>query len=158
MKDKLYSLPVQSVGTKKQRIHKFVLNFSGSCARQRLYTCAKHWLHTCAKHWLHTCAELILAYMAVFLRMESESSDKNVKLWIGNLDIKLDEFQLLKILEKFGKISSFDFLYHINERGGRIPRGYAFVTYQSVTSAVEALKVLHKTKILTKVQMIMMPP
>lgn len=83
--------------------------------------------------------------------MESEKSDKNVKLWIGNLDTKLDEFQLLKILEQFGKISSFDFLYHLNDRGIRTPRGYAFVTYELVTSAMEAINVLHKKKILTKV-------
>ncbi len=83
--------------------------------------------------------------------MESEKSDKNVKLWIGNLDTKLDEFQLLKILEQFGKISSFDFLYHLNDRGSRTPRGYAFVTYELVTSAMEAINVLHKKKILTKV-------
>ena len=92
-----------------------------------------------------------LNLISTTLKMESEKSDKNVKLWIGNLDTKLDEFQLLKILEQFGKISSFDFLYHLNDRGIRTPRGYAFVTYELVTSAMEAINVLHKKKILTKV-------
>jgi len=79
-----------------------------------------------------------------------DRSDPNVKVWIGNIDHKLTEYQLLKILEKFGKITSFDFLYHINDRGQRIPRGYAFATFQSVNCAAEAIKSLHKKKILTK--------
>jgi RNA recognition motif-containing protein len=78
--------------------------------------------------------------------MESD----NVKLWVGNLDTKLTEFQLLKILEKFGKICSFDYLYHITDRGGRTPRGYAFVTFVSAASAVEAIKGLHNKKVLSK--------
>jgi len=78
------------------------------------------------------------------------SESPNVKIWIGNIDTKLNEFQLLKIAEKFGKISSYDFLYHINDRGGRFPRGYAFVTYESAESAADAIDKLHKKKILTK--------
>jgi hypothetical protein len=45
-----------------------------------------------------------------------------VKIWIGNIDTKLTEYQLLKIAEKFGVISSYDFLYNINDRGLRFPR------------------------------------
>ena len=79
-----------------------------------------------------------------------DRSDPNVKVWIGNIDHKLTEYQLLKILEKFGKITAFDFLYHINDRGQRLPRGYAFATFQSANCAAEAIKSLHKKKILTK--------
>ena len=82
--------------------------------------------------------------------MGKDRSDPNVKVWIGNIDHKLTEYQLLKILEKFGKITSFDYLYHINDRGLRIPRGYAFATFQSANCAAEAIKSLHKKKILTK--------
>jgi len=81
---------------------------------------------------------------------EGEGSSVNVKVWIGNIDTKLDEYQLLKIVEKFGRVCSFDFLYHINDRGGRTPRGYAFVTFQSGKSAADAIQHLHKKKILTK--------
>ena len=31
---------------------------------------------------------------------EGEGSSVNVKVWIGNIDTKLDEYQLLKIVEK----------------------------------------------------------
>jgi len=82
--------------------------------------------------------------------MGEPSCTQNVKIWIGNLDTKLTEFQLLKIVEKFGKISSYDFLYNINDRGGRSPRGYAFVTFESAESAADAIQNLHKKKILTR--------
>lgn len=81
---------------------------------------------------------------------EGEGTGANVKVWIGNIDTKLDEYQLLKIVEKFGRVCSFDFLYHINDRGSRTPRGYAFVTFQSGKSAADAIQHLHKKKILSK--------
>ena len=76
------------------------------------------------------------------------SSEQHVKLWVGNLPHKLTEFQLLKILEKFGDVSQFDFLYNINDAGKRIPRGYCFVTFSSAVSAENAIKKLNKTEIL----------
>ena len=58
--------------------------------------------------------------------METSSSSPSggpmVKIWIGNIDTKLTEFQLLKIAEQFGAISSYDFLYNINDKGLRFPR------------------------------------
>jgi len=78
------------------------------------------------------------------------SDQPNVKIWIGNIDIKLTEFQLLKIVEKFGKIASYDFLYNINDRGGRTPRGYAFVTYETAADAATAIQQLHKKKLLNR--------
>jgi len=80
----------------------------------------------------------------------SSACSSGAKLWIGNIDQKIDEYQLLKICEKFGQVTQFDFLYHINDRGDRTPRGYAFVTFGSGNSASEAIKCLHKKKILTK--------
>ena len=71
-----------------------------------------------------------------------------MKLWVGNLPHKLTEFQLLKILEKFGSVTQFDFLYHINDAGKRTPRGYAFVTFSAQSSAENAIKSLNKTEIL----------
>ena len=72
----------------------------------------------------------------------------HIKLWVGNLPHKLTEFQLLKMLEKFGTVSQFDFLYHITDAGKRLPRGYAFVTFTSQKSAENAIKVLNKTEVL----------
>ena len=77
-------------------------------------------------------------------------TEAHVKLWVGNLDSKLTEYQLLKILEKFGEVSSFDFLYTITETGKRHPRGYAFVTYTSAASAGAATKALNGVKVMSK--------
>jgi len=82
--------------------------------------------------------------------MDEGTSSQNVKIWIGNLDTKVTEYQLLKIVEKFGQISSYDFLYNINDRGARSPRGYAFVTFENAKNAADAIKNLHKKKILSR--------
>jgi len=83
------------------------------------------------------------------------------KIWIGNIDAKLSEYQLLKICEAFGKIIAFNFLYSMNTktnnhrgmssgRGGvaigshRVPRGYAFVTYECSKAAKDAIQQLNK--------------
>ena len=68
-------------------------------------------------------------------------TEAHVKLWLGNLDSKLTEYQLLKICEKFGEVSSFDFLYTITEAGRRFPRGYAFVTFTTGGAAEAAIQV-----------------
>ena len=79
---------------------------------------------------------------------DSESSSAHIKLWVGNLPHKLTEYQLLKILEKFGTVSQFDFLYNINDAGKRCPRGYAFATFSSQSSAENAIKDLNKTTLM----------
>lgn len=79
--------------------------------------------------------------------METEA---HVKLWFGNLDTKLTEYQLLKICEKFGEVSTFDFLYTITESGKRHPRGYAFVTYTTAAAAEAAIQALHGRKVLAR--------
>ena len=76
------------------------------------------------------------------------SSEQPVKLWVGNIPHQLTEFQLLKILEKFGAVTQFDFLYNINDAGKRTPRGYCFVTFSSEASAELAIKKLNRTEIL----------
>jgi len=79
---------------------------------------------------------------------DSNSNSAHIKLWVGNLPHKLTEYQLLKILEKFGNVSQFDFLYNISETGKRTPRGYAFVTFSSQHCAENAIKSLNKTEVL----------
>lgn len=60
------------------------------------------------------------------------------RLWIGNLDPRVNEYQLLKLTEKFGKIEKFDLLYHRSGPQANKPRGYAFVTYEKPENALEA--------------------
>jgi RNA recognition motif-containing protein len=78
----------------------------------------------------------------------SETNPAHVKLWVGNIPTKLTEYQLLKILDKFGSVSQYDFLYHISDTGRRTPRGYAFVTFSTMSSAEKAMEALNKTTVL----------
>jgi len=77
-------------------------------------------------------------------------SGPHVKVWVGNIDMKLTEYQLLKICEKFGEVSDFDFLYNISDTGHRTPRGYAFLTYTTASSAASAVDNLNGKKVLSR--------
>lgn len=75
---------------------------------------------------------------------EDPVDDENVtRLWIGNLDPKVTEFTLLKVLQKFGELEKFDFLYHTVGPDQGKSRGYCFVTYSSRQEAEKALKGLN---------------
>lgn len=72
------------------------------------------------------------------------------RLWIGNLDTRLTEYSLLKLLQKFGPLKRFDFL--INHQGpekGK-PRGYSFVTYENRQDAETARKHMNGKLALSK--------
>ncbi|KAI0215177.1 putative RNA-binding protein 18 [Lamellibrachia satsuma] len=62
------------------------------------------------------------------------------RLWIGNLDTRITEFSLLKLLQRYGKLEKFDFLYHKNGPDKGKPRGFCFVTFNNKTDAENALK------------------
>ncbi|XP_072179897.1 uncharacterized protein [Diadema setosum] len=64
------------------------------------------------------------------------------RLWIGNLDERISEFCLLKLLQKYGKIEQFDFLFHKSGPNQGKPRGYCFVSFEKKTDAVHALHAL----------------
>ena len=76
----------------------------------------------------------------------SSGEIQNRKVWIGNFDLKSTEFQILKLLEPFGKIYKFDFVYSVNARGERVPKGFAFVTYDSASEAQKAIRNLNGIK------------
>ncbi|XP_014256578.1 probable RNA-binding protein 18 [Cimex lectularius] len=63
------------------------------------------------------------------------NEDIERRLWIGNLDPRITEFQLVKILQKYGQIDKFDLLYHKTGPQAGQPRGYAFVTFVDSMSA-----------------------
>ncbi|XP_023016116.1 probable RNA-binding protein 18 [Leptinotarsa decemlineata] len=68
------------------------------------------------------------------------------RLWIGNLDPRVTEYQLLKLVQKHGDIEKFDLIFHRNGPQAGLPRGYAFVTYirkEDALSAKNALNNLH---------------
>ncbi|KAK8763589.1 putative RNA-binding protein 18 isoform X2 [Amblyomma americanum] len=77
-----------------------------------------------------------------------ETEDK--RIWIGNLDSRLTEFQLIKVLKKYGSVKKFDFLFH---KAGPLkghPRGYCFVTYETKGQAEHALSCLHGKLVFSK--------
>ncbi|KAF8066801.1 hypothetical protein FPV67DRAFT_1496535 [Lyophyllum atratum] len=66
------------------------------------------------------------------------------RLYVGNLHPTVDEYSLLQIFSKFGKVTKLDFLFH---KAGALkgkPRGYAFVEYGTNDEAVKALSMAHE--------------
>jgi len=64
------------------------------------------------------------------------------RLWIGNLDPKVTEYAMLKLLQRFSvTIQSFDFIYHRAGREKGQPRGYCFVT---LSTPQEAATIMNK--------------
>ncbi|KAF9234320.1 hypothetical protein BU15DRAFT_52761 [Melanogaster broomeanus] len=51
------------------------------------------------------------------------------RLYVGNLSPAVDEYTLLKVFSKFGKVSKLDFLYHKAGPNKGKPRGYAFIEF-----------------------------
>ncbi|EDO45951.1 predicted protein [Nematostella vectensis] len=72
------------------------------------------------------------------------------KLWIGNLDKRLSEFNILKILQQFGEIEHFQFLFHGNGPNRGEPRGYCFVEFKKKEDARKALRGLNKKIVLSR--------
>uniref|UniRef100_A0A8C4QG73 Probable RNA-binding protein 18 n=1 Tax=Eptatretus burgeri TaxID=7764 RepID=A0A8C4QG73_EPTBU len=65
------------------------------------------------------------------------------RLWIGNLDLRLSEYHLLRLLKRIGTVRQFDFLFH---RSGPLegqPRGYCFVNFSSKQEAERAIEKLN---------------
>ena len=80
---------------------------------------------------------------------ESGSQEGN-RLWVGNLDPKITEYHLVKLLERFGRVQQFDFLFHKSGPMEGQPRGYCFVNFQSRGEAERAIRCLHGKLALSK--------
>jgi len=65
------------------------------------------------------------------------------RVWVGNLEKRVTESTLLKIFSSHGKVVDFDFL--INKTGPQkgLPRGFAFITYETEEQAVKAIAALN---------------
>lgn len=70
----------------------------------------------------------------------SSSSLLRDRLYIGNLHPTVDEYALLQIFTKFGKVSKLDFLFHKTGPNRGKPRGYAFLQYLHEGDARTALE------------------
>ncbi|TFK24094.1 hypothetical protein FA15DRAFT_619793 [Coprinopsis marcescibilis] len=65
------------------------------------------------------------------------------RLYIGNLHPSVDEYALLSIFNKFGKVTKLDYLFHKSGPLKGKPRGYAFVEYGNPEEAQKALSKAH---------------
>ncbi|XP_014788321.1 probable RNA-binding protein 18 [Octopus bimaculoides] len=72
------------------------------------------------------------------------------RLWIGNLDPRVTEFALLKILQKFGNLLKFDLMYHKSGPDQGKHRGYCFATYENKEEASYACQCLDGKLLLSK--------
>ncbi|KAG6816977.1 hypothetical protein H0H87_001292 [Tephrocybe sp. NHM501043] len=93
-----------------------------------------------------------LSYPSTFSESPAESSTARSqlerqllkdRLYIGNLHPTVDEYSLLQIFSKFGKVTKLDFLFHKTGALKGKPRGYAFVEYGSNDEALKALSMAH---------------
>ncbi|KAF8347472.1 hypothetical protein F5887DRAFT_956053 [Amanita rubescens] len=65
------------------------------------------------------------------------------RLYVGNLHPTVDEYTLLQVFSKFGKITKLDFLFHKTGALKGKPRGYAFIEYGEQADALKALTKAH---------------
>ncbi|KAJ7485378.1 hypothetical protein FB451DRAFT_1027185 [Mycena latifolia] len=94
-----------------------------------------------------------LSYPTFSVEQEPEPSTSKVapqprqilqdRLYIGNLHPTVDEYSLLQIFSKFGKVTKLDFLFHKTGVLKGKPRGYAFVEYGNKDDALKALSTAH---------------
>ena len=96
--------------------------------------------------------ELVVLLLADFGDMASSSSHLKSTIWIGNIDPKATEAQVLKLVKPHGKVVKFDFVYGLKDATSneRIPRGYAFVTYDNYVSANQAIRSIQGLQLLSK--------
>lgn len=78
------------------------------------------------------------------------SEESDYRLWIGNLDSRITEFSILKILQKFGSLKKFDFLYHKSGPDQGKSRGYCFASYDNKASAELAMAKMNGKLALSK--------
>lgn len=81
---------------------------------------------------------------------ESKIAAGDKRLWIGNLDPRINEYQLLKLMQKHGPIEKFDLLFHRSGPLAGQPRGYAFITYETKEAAITAKTALHNKMVGTR--------
>lgn len=58
------------------------------------------------------------------------------RLYVGNLAPTVDEYTLLQVFSKYGKIAKLDFLFHKAGPMRGKPRGYAFVEFSEESPGI----------------------
>ncbi|GAA5968553.1 hypothetical protein JCM11641_007679 [Rhodosporidiobolus odoratus] len=75
--------------------------------------------------------------------MASTSTQSDKRLYIGNLSTTVDEYLLMQVCAKHGKIAKLDYLFHKTGPQKGKPRGYAFVEYSAKEEAKRAMQALN---------------
>ncbi|KAH9498998.1 putative RNA-binding protein 18 [Bulinus truncatus] len=76
--------------------------------------------------------------------------DDDKRLWIGNLDPKMSEFAILKLVQKFGSIRKMDCIYHKAGPDKGKSKGYCFVSFHTWEDAEKARKTLDGKLVLSR--------
>lgn len=61
----------------------------------------------------------------------SSAQGKPDRLYVGNLSPTVDEYTLIQVFQKYGKITKLDFMFHKTGVLKGKPRGYAFVEFSN---------------------------
>ena len=80
---------------------------------------------------------------ATSTQTSTAASKHETRLYIGNLHPTVDEYTLIQIFSKFGKIAKLDYLFHKSGPQKGQSRGYAFVEYASAQEALQAVVGAH---------------
>lgn len=62
----------------------------------------------------------------------SANNQPTNRLYVGNLAPSVDEYALVQVFQRYGKLTKLDFMYHKTGALKGKPRGYAFVEMQTV--------------------------
>jgi len=74
----------------------------------------------------------------------TESKDE-FRIWIGNLDMKWNEYILLQLLKKYETLKSFDIIRNKAGLHKGQSKGYGFASFSSKQPAAQAIKELHNS-------------
>ncbi|WVW86197.1 hypothetical protein I302_108239 [Kwoniella bestiolae CBS 10118] len=73
----------------------------------------------------------------------SSANGKPDRLYVGNLSPTVDEYTLIQIFSKYGKITKLDFMFHKTGVLKGKPRGFAFIQFSDKDDALKAMIKLH---------------
>lgn len=69
------------------------------------------------------------------------------KLYIGNLDVRVTQYIILKLFKPFGRIVREEFMWHNSGARRGEPKGFCFVEYSTREEAERAKEAMNKKRI-----------
>ncbi|WRT70199.1 uncharacterized protein IL334_007193 [Kwoniella shivajii] len=73
----------------------------------------------------------------------ASANGKPDRLYVGNLSPTVDEYSIIQIFSKYGKITKLDFMFHKSGVLKGKPRGFAFIQFTNKDDALKAMVKLH---------------